>query len=148
MDRFERKWKAGLVIRHNLPYGFIQDVDGTIVFYNRDYQALSLAGVKEFHFDPDSLGIKYEGIAENKFLITEDGKTYVGKFYYLYEDATSPLYLYQPNVIRYLMRLEGLLKVVVGKIGNAHLNKTFTKDQWKNLELRFNEMVKENDNEH
>ncbi len=133
MTRQERKFlqeeSAQFAVRKYMPYGlFLNKANGKVLLFNREYEVMEYAGQREFHIDPIELGINYTFIRENGFLMTEDGLSYVGCFYFLYSDD-QPYYFGKASMISYYQRLDKLMGYIVNCVGNSYNEGTSTKKQ-------------------
>lgn len=126
----------------NLPYGIFKDLNGAVVLYNRDYEVLKIGGVKEFHFDPETLGNIFEAVYDGKFLMTEEGDSYVGKMLFLYDDCCSPIYGDRKDREDYLKRLSLVMNAIATPIGNAYNNSTATEKQYEEGNKKMDELRK------
>lgn len=113
------------LLRRNFPYGLFLDVTGKVVFFNREYEVITFGGKKEFDFNPDALVFDYTYVAYDRYLFTKEGDAYFGKMYFLCDDI-NPYYYSKKGLIVYLHRIEKLLDVIVGKIGNPYNDSTIT----------------------
>jgi len=133
--------KKGFEIRNRLrkvfPYALMKTDDGKVVFFNREYEVMCIAGQQEFEADVDSMDVEWESVRDAMFLMDENGEVYVGTVYYLYDDANNPFWLEQQEMATYLQRLGRVMEVMVTPIGNAFANGTFSKEQMDNASRRL-----------
>lgn len=115
------------LLRRNFPYGLIEDMDGKVIFFNREYQAMTFGGKKEFDIKPEDLGIEFPYVAEGKFLLTEEDDAYVGKMYFLYDMKDIPYYLSYEDFEPYMMRIAPVLNAIVGTLANPYAERNCPK---------------------
>lgn len=115
-----KDWETNQILRKLFPYGVMLSDEGVVVFFNRKYEALSFGGVREFRVKQKALQKHCIAVQDDMFLMTDDGKKYVGKMGFFYNDETAPYVGEKKSLNRFFHKYQKIIEVAIGTIGNPY----------------------------